>query len=515
MVPSFDREPWWVSWGFPLLVTLVGGFMRFWHLGRPKSVVFDETYYAKDAWAVIHFGHERSWVLDDKSSMTPTDLKIIHDPSVWRSLLDGNKPGNAVHPPVGKWMIGAGEWLFGFNPFGWRFVAALCGTLAILMVARIARRMFRSTLVGCLAGLLLAADGMEFVMSRMALLDIFVMFWTLAAFGCLLVDRDKMRTRLVNWRESLPPTPLPDDTRGPRLGWRPWRIGAAVCLGLDLGTKWSGIAMILVFMAMSMLWDHAAFRAVGIRRHWLVFVRRALWQPFVLGALSIVVYMSSWAGWFLTKDGYDRQWAAEHGAIHVRFLSALRSWWQYHWDTYHFHVGLDSPHPYMSNPWSWLVMGRPTDYYYCNQGETGCPPLNADQHQQVLALGTPTLWWFATIALVWCVWRWLFRRDWRAGAILGGMFAAWGFWLNYQHRTIFTFYAVAFAPFMVLAAAYLLGVIMGRPDAPRNRRQWGAIAAGVITICILLTFIYFYPIYSAQTITYNQWKSRMWWPSWI
>jgi dolichyl-phosphate-mannose-protein mannosyltransferase len=515
MVPSFAREPWWVSWGVPLLVTLIGGFMRFWRLGKPKSVIFDETYYAKDAWAVIHFGHERSWVLDDKQSMTPDDMKIIANPHIWRSLLDGDKAGNAVHPPVGKWMIGGGEWLFGFNPVGWRFAAALCGTLAILMTARIGRRLFRSTLVGGLAGLFLAFDGMEFVMSRTALLDIFVMFWTLAAFGCFLVDRDKMRGRLVAWRESFPPTPLPNDALGPKLGWRPWRVAGAVCLGLDLGTKWSGIMVILVFIPMTMLWDHAAFRAVGIRRHWGAFARRALWQPAALGVLAIVVYVCTWAGWFITKNGYDRQWAAEHGAIHVRGLSALRSWWQYHWDTYHFHVGLDSPHPYMSNPWSWLVMGRPTDYYYCSQNQAGCPALGPDQHQQVLALGTPTLWWFATIALVWCLWRWIARRDWRAGAILGGMLAAWGFWLNYQHRTIFTFYAVAFVPFMTLAAAYLLGAILGRPDASRTRRQWGAIVAGAITVCILLTFVYFYPIYSAGTITYDQWRGRMWWPSWV
>ena len=66
----------------------------------------------------------------------------------------------------------------------------MVGSLAILLLARIARRMTRSTLLGCVAGLLLALDGLEFVMSRTALLDIFLMFWVLAAFGCLVVDRD-------------------------------------------------------------------------------------------------------------------------------------------------------------------------------------------------------------------------------------------------------------------------------------------------------------------------------------
>ena len=57
--------------------------------------------------------------------------------------------------------------------------------------------MTRSTLLGCVAGLLLALDGLELVMSRTALLDIFVMFWVLAAFGSLVVDRDRSRARIA------------------------------------------------------------------------------------------------------------------------------------------------------------------------------------------------------------------------------------------------------------------------------------------------------------------------------
>ncbi len=102
-----------------------------------------------------------------------------------------------AHPPLGKIMIAAGEWLFGLTPFGWRFSVALVGSLSILMTARIARRMTSSTLLGCIAGLLMALDGLEFVLSRTAILDIFVMFWVLAAFGLLVIDRDRTRARVA------------------------------------------------------------------------------------------------------------------------------------------------------------------------------------------------------------------------------------------------------------------------------------------------------------------------------
>ena len=97
-------------------------------------------------------------------------------------------------------MMAFGQWTFGLTPFGWRFSAAVIGTLAILLLARIVRRMTRSTMLGCVAGLLLALDGLELVLSRTAILDIFLMFWVLAAFGLLVIDRDRTVARLARRR---------------------------------------------------------------------------------------------------------------------------------------------------------------------------------------------------------------------------------------------------------------------------------------------------------------------------
>ena len=90
-----------------------------------------------------------------------------------------------VQPPVGKLLIAVGEWIYGLTPLGWRVAPALFGTLAVLVMCRVARRLTRSTLLGCVAGLLLSLDGLEFVLSRTGILDIFLMFFVLAAFGAL------------------------------------------------------------------------------------------------------------------------------------------------------------------------------------------------------------------------------------------------------------------------------------------------------------------------------------------
>jgi len=94
----------------------------------------------------------------------------------------------------------------------------------------------------------------------------------------------------------------------------------------------------------------------------------------------------------------------------------------------------------------------------------------------VLALGNPVIWWGGTLALGVLLVRWALGRDWRAGAILSGLLAGYLPWFLYQDRTIFSFYAVAFVPWVVLALTYVLGLLLGPADAPRRRRRSNVLA---------------------------------------
>src|SRR5258708_20640548 len=157
-------------------------------------------------------------------------------------------------------MIAVGEWLFGLTPFGWRFAVAVVGTLSILMVARITRRMTRSTLLGCLAGLLMALDGLEFVLSRTAILDSLVMFWVLAAFGMLVLDRDASRARLAEYASNAEPGELAGG--GPKLGIRWRRVLAGLFLGFACATKWNGLWYLFAFAGLAVAWDIGARRVL-------------------------------------------------------------------------------------------------------------------------------------------------------------------------------------------------------------------------------------------------------------
>ncbi|WP_351233518.1 phospholipid carrier-dependent glycosyltransferase [Streptomyces sp. NPDC002133] len=503
-----------VAWGGPLLVALVAGVLRFWHLGSPKAVIFDETYYAKDAWALINQGYEGSWPKD-------IDKSILANPDAVPVPTD---PGYVVHPPVGKWVIGLGEQLFGFTPFGWRFMVAVLGTLSVLMLCRIGRRLFRSTFLGCLAGTLLAVDGLHFVMSRTALLDQVLMFFVLAAFGCLLIDRDRSRRRLA---AALPVDdegvlrPDTDVAENLRLGLRPWRIAAGLMLGLAFATKWNGLYILAAFGLMTVLWDVGARRTAGAVHPYTAVLRRDLVPAFVSTVpVAIVTYVASWTGWIVTDKGYFRDWAEKEapGGSWSWLPDWLRSLWHYETEVYNFHVNLTSGHTYQSNPWSWIVLGRPVSYFYEDPaaGRDGCPVTTAGKcAREVLAIGTPLLWWAACFALLYVAWRWFFRRDWRAGAIACGVAAGWVPWFFYQERTIFLFYAVVFVPFLCLAVAMMLGAIVGPPGSDERRRTIGAVGAGVLVLLIIWNFIYFWPIYTGEAIPLDDWRNRMWLDTWV
>lgn len=542
----------WTSWGAALVVTLVALGMRLWRLGQPDRFAFDETYYAKDAWSLLNHGYVRSY--EER-----VDGKLIND-----AILDGrtqgiwtDDPSMIVHPEVGKWLIALGEKAFGMDPFGWRVSAAVVGALMVLVMCRLARRLTGSTMLGLVAGILLMLDGLHFVLSRLALLDIFLAFFLLCGVAAVVNDRDHLRARLARRVE---------EGRDLGDGWgpvrpllvRPWLLVAGVCFGLAVGTKWTAAYPLAVFGLLVWAWSAGARRSFGVRwslpKAALVDGVPAFAQLVLVAA---VVYTASWTGWLVHADEYERalsstqytQFVAENGcrgtgedrttdnetdpskkwptatekdAEGLREVTqSLRSLWYYHRDVYTFHTHYlnCSDHQYASQPSGWLLINRPvgvaTDLDI-KPGEQGCEAAEGKVcYRQVLLIGTPLLWWGGCLALIAAGAIWLGRRDWRFGVPVAGALSTWLPWLLYDDRPIFFFYAIACLPFLVLALALVLGTLMGGARAPTGRRTFGVIVAGSFVVLVLLNFAYFYPILSYDLITRDGWLDRMWFARWI
>ena len=376
--------------------------------------------------------------------------------------VNGADPEFIVHPPVGKWLIASGIKLFGDNEFGWRFASAVFGTLLILIFARLVHVIFYSPLLTALGASLMALDGLLLVHSRTALLDLFLTFFTLV--GVLLWHRNR-------------------------------HIWAGVAFGLAIGCKWSAIyfvAIIGLVAVYRILIEHDVKKSI-----------KPIAAKFAqYGLLPVFVYGLTWTGWFISDRGWSRQWSN----------NPVASWIHYHSEMLTFHTGLTTTHPYQANPWSWLIMGRPTSFFY--DAPKGCSSDNCAQ--EVLALGTPILWWVGTIAIAVVVGYWIrslinHRVDVAANLVVLGLAAGYLPWFAMQQRTVFSFYAIIITPFLVLAIVYCAKLLLDSHLKPVVSQS----IVGGIFAAIVICFVFFFPLFTGQVITYEDWNLRMWFNSWI
>ena len=485
--PSDRLRGWLVTAGIVLLAAL----LRFYDLGDPTdrgTPVFDEKHYVPQAWEMVRNGGVE------------------------------NNPGyeKIVHPPLAKQLIALGQLVFGYDGVGWRAAAAVAGVVTVLLVVRAGRRLTRSTALGGLAGLLLIADGLSHVQSRMGMLDAFSAVFVVAAFAALLCDRDDVRARMAR---VVAEGRVGDTPFGPRWGVRWWRLVAGVCLGLACAAKWNGAYYVAAFGVLCVLWDVSLRRRAGVARPWAGTAVRdlapALWA---LALVPIVTYVASWWAWFGSETGIDRHQVGRElgtGGLFSWVPDALRSLWYYHARALEFHSGLTTAsagrHPWESKPWTWPMGLRPMLYRYSDDA-SGCG--EADCVSAVMLIGTPALWWPAIPVLAWGLWRAVTRADWRWVAVLVGYGAGFLPWFLNLDRQMYYFYMMPVAPFLALATVLVMGQLLGRTGHTERRRRIGLLLASAWVALILVNFVWLWPILVGDPITQARWQAELWLPSW-
>jgi len=453
--------PKWVrvdTWALAAITT-AAAVLRIVRLDDPKVLVFDETYYAKDA----------CWYLTSSPTLCGVDVE-----------------STLVHPPLGKWLLALGIRLFGFDSFGWRISAAVAGTLTVMLLFLLARKLLRSTVAASLTAGLLAIDLLHFVESRIAMLDIFVPLFGVAGLLFLLYDRDMLHT------EKSP------RSGAARLLGRPWRIAAGMAAGAAVASKWSGGFFILLLLVLSVVWE------IGSRRerqepHPVLATFRSEGVPILLWLVLVpsFVYSFTYVGRLHAPipryDGTDRECSWEDGS----WISNLAN---HQICMLNFHRTLTSKHAYQSPSWSWLALKRPVSYYYE-------PAPNGD-YQEILATGSPFVWWTSILALLAVAARWFRRRSpWGPeGTILAGFLFTYAPWLGAgllsDRSAVFLFYLLPTIPFLYLALGHV---------ASHLGRSWEAKAAvGLFSAAAIASFVFYYPLLTKLPLSPPDWDKRIW-----
>jgi len=260
----FERAPSVVITAV-LLILIASATVRLYELQRPNVLVFDETYYARDAHTILH------------GYLGPMPLYP------W-------EPGKEIswpHPEYGKYAIAAGQLVFGNTSYGWRIVPAIFGTLLLALIYPIGRRLGLAPVWALLGLILAASDFLGIVQSRIATLDIFVAFWSVL---CIYLALRYVQT-------------------GHRLRWL-FLCGLAG--GLGFGTKWSGAFAVAAAMAVMLLYRRRSWRRpVGTAA--VQALRDALLPAVALVVLPVALYFASYVDYF-TKGRHtlSQWWALQH-----------------------------------------------------------------------------------------------------------------------------------------------------------------------------------------------------------
>jgi len=443
-----------------LAITLLAALLRFVSLGRPIELVFDEIFYARDAcWYVI--GTEAGCGITDLASR--------------------------AHPPLGKWLIGAGIAAFGYDPFGWRVSVAVAGTLTVALVYVLGWRILRGTATGVAltvgasaAAGLLATDLLHLVHSRVAMLDALIVLFVVGAVLAIVVDRDRRR-----------------DVSDPPWWWRltlgrPWRLVAGASLGAAAAVKWSGAYVAPAVIGLVVAWELVEQRRRDPDASWGAVLigavrREALPTAILLGLVPIAVYVLSYTG---RMPGAILALPTDPGSV-------WNGIWQHQQAMLDFHTSLGGNHPYQSAPWSWPLLQRPVAYWFADEGGT---------YREVLALGSPVFWWAGFLALVALAATW-----WRARfgwlrpepVILGAAASTYLPWLvlSGDRSQTFLWYLLPTVPFLALA--------LGTLAAWAWARTAGRVAVGIAGLLILGAFAFWLPLATALPLSVDDWRGRM------
>lgn len=419
-----------------------------------------------------------------------------------------------------------------------------------------------------LAGSFVALDGVSIVLSRTGLLDVFLALFTLAAFLCIVLDyRTSSAVLRKKYLETTNPPHLLDHRiragsqdpssstgaastapqsgttagsapwlappagagawlgvpkrnaasprsprggvawLGPSAGRRPWMFAAGVFAGLAISVKWSGLYVLAALGVFVVLFEFGRRRKREPHPFFTAVIGEGLPAFVTLVPTAAVVYVLSWWSWFT----HPRAW----GRVHSGVLGTLSDWWQYHLQMYEFHRGLGSHHSYMSSAPQWLLQLRPTSFAYQKPGGN-CG--SSECVQAVLALGNPLLWWLGAAALglllVLFVHRvWTRKNVFVEGVLLTGYAATYLPWFLYLDRTTFNFYTVVLAPFVALTLTWAVREVAALVF-PRSPVLALLVVALVFTL-VVAAALFFMPIWTGQTISYDAWHLRMWLPSWV
>lgn len=412
-----------------VFLTLCSLWIRAYRISEPNHYYFDEVYHAVTA-----------------------EAYAANNPAAYDPFSPPLKPGTAyewLHPPFAKLLQAGSIKIFGDVPFAWRLPSLLIGTAIIPATFLLAYILF-GPIAGAFAATTIAFENLTFVMSRITMNDIFVVFFTVCAFiFAALYSKARTNNRLLL---------------------------TSIFLGLAIASKWTGlyaIAVVLIYLFINDLKD----KKLHLR-------------------LSLLLIIPA----FIYLASYGQFWLQGHSIGQFINLNKQIWWYENRHDLKHSYAttpifcapeGLGGPKTFCP----WILDARGVYFSYEQYGQKA---------GFIYALGNPFIFWVGIIAISYMVGKYIENKDKHILLVLLGYFVFWVPWV-FTPRILFLYHYLPSIPFLSVGLGYCLAKIY--------KTKLMVVSLFIIGLFIL-AFFYFYPITSGLPIDPATIQNYMWLSTW-
>ncbi len=394
--------------------------------------------------------------------------------------LNGIKPYENSHPPLGKVFIMLGIAVFGMNAFGWRIVGTIFGIFMVPIFYLFAISLFKKTEYAFLAAGLFAFDFMHFVQTRIATIDVYGVFFILLMFYFM------YRYYMMNFHSD----PLKKTL---------WPLAlSGVFFGLGAASKWiciyagGGLAVVLFTSLTQRYLEYRRFKnsddpvlREAVSEFWSKTIKTLLWCALFFIVIPVGIYLLSYLPYYLCKEPYD-----------------LKGVWGVQEFMFSYHSNLKATHPYESPWWQWPFDLRPIWYFVNYDVAEG-------NISTISSFGNPAVWWVSAIGAGMLAVRLLRSKI----KFEKGMFVLFvGVCANYLPwvlvtRCTFIYHYFATVPFILLLTIYLV------KDLEERKPHLGYVKWAWLTVAVVL-FAVFYPALSGIEVSRGYVSLLEWLPGW-
>lgn len=389
-------------------------------LDRPARLIFDEKFYVPAALGILDRGHDE----------------------------------NYQHPPLAKQLVALSIAIVGDTPWGWRLASVAMGALALVALYQLAI-LGMSSYYAMIAVVLVFTNGLFFTLSRLALLEMFTLSFTLLA--------------LAAWLRRF----YGAFAKGPSSRGVTALIVPGILFGLALAAKWSALVPLGLCIV----------GGLYLRKYKL-----AQWLVFILsvGVFYLAPFMILATGDLPVWTLHQAMWNFHNPEVYQTGIMENTSAW-----------------------WQWALNYEPMWFAVLPNAQQ-----EPGKFIGVMIFGNPFVIWAGWLGLLVCVWASLKNRR-RLSEVLhwvpGLALAPWLVWSVVQRPVTYYYY---FLPTSVFLALALVAAVVWLVQEKILSNKKAQIFLGFWALISLTYFFYHWPLMTGVEMSaaeFSQWYPHYIW----